>query len=120
MKTLATLSLILLLSASYMAMVEDDKASKRAARRKAAEAAPAGKAPSDVAVPVKTGLRLPSLFGDHPILQQNMKNTIWGWANPKEQITVAASWGASASRKPVPTADGRSCWIHPRLARGIR
>ena len=94
MKTLTTLSLILLLAASYTAKAEDDKAAKRQARRKAAEAA---QKPSEVAVPAKTGLRLPSLFGDHMILQQNMKNTIWGWADPKEQITVTASWGATAS-----------------------
>ena len=97
MKTLTTISLILLLSASYMAKAVDDKASKRQARRKAAETAQAKQKPSEVAAPAKTGLRLPSLFGDHMILQQNMKNTIWGWANPKEKITVTASWGASAS-----------------------
>ena len=104
MKTLFTLTLILLLPASFMAKAEDGKASQRQARRKAAEASPTGKATSDASVPVKTGLRLPSLFGDHMILQQNMKNTIWGWADPKEQITVTASWGASTSAQA--NADG--------------
>ena len=97
MKTLTTLSLILLLYASSMALAQDDKASKRQAKRKAAEAAQATQKPSEVAVPAKTGLRLPSLFGDHMILQQKMKNTLWGWAEPKEPITVTASWGATAS-----------------------
>ncbi|MFN0074872.1 MAG: hypothetical protein ACKVY0_00180, partial [Prosthecobacter sp.] len=60
MKTLTTLSLILLLAASYTAKAEDDKAAKRQARRKAAEAT---QKPSEIAVPAKTGLRLPSLFG---------------------------------------------------------
>jgi len=87
-----------------MAKAEDEKASKRQAGRKAAEATPKGKATPVASVPVKTGLRLPSLFGDHMILQQNMKNTIWGWADPKEQITVTASWGASASAQA--NADG--------------
>ena len=95
---------MLLLPLSYMAKAEDDKASKRQAGRKAAEASPKGKATPEASVPVKTGLRLPSLFGDHMILQQNMKNTIWGWADPKEQITVTASWGASASAQA--NADG--------------
>ena len=104
MKKLFTLTLILLLPLSYMAKAEDEKASKRQAARKAAEATPKGKATSVASVPVKTGLRLPSLFGDHMILQQNMKNTIWGWADPKEQITVTASWGASASAQA--NADG--------------
>lgn len=104
MKKLFTLTLILLLPLSYMAKAEDEKASKRQAGRKAAEATPKGKATPVASVPVKTGLRLPSLFGDHMILQQNMKNTIWGWADPKEQITVTASWGASASAQA--NADG--------------
>ena len=104
MKKLFTLTLILLLPLSYMVKAEDDKASKRQAGRKAAEASPKGKATPEASVPVKTGLRLPSLFGDHMILQQNMKNTIWGWADPKEQITVTASWGASASAQA--NADG--------------
>lgn len=95
---------MLLLPLSYMAKAEDDKASKRQAGRKAAEASPKGKATPEASVPVKTGLRLPRLFGDHMILQQNMKNTIWGWADPKEQITVTASWGASASAQA--NADG--------------
>lgn len=104
MKKLFTLTLILLLPLSYMAKAEDEKASKRQAGRKAAEATPKSKATPVASVPVKTGLRLPSLFGDHMILQQNMKNTIWGWADPKEQITVTASWGASASAQA--NADG--------------
>ena len=111
MKTLTTLALILLLPASYMTMAVDDKAAARAARRAAAkaspaEAAPAAKTPSVAAVPAKTGLRLPSLFGAHMILQQNMKNTIWGWAEPKESITVTASWGATASAQ----AGGDGAW----------
>ena len=106
MKTLTTISLILLLPASYMTMAADDKAAKRAARRKAAETTPVAKTPSVAAVPAKTGLRLPSLFGDHMILQQNMKNTIWGWAEPKESITVTASWGATASAQ----AGGDGAW----------
>ncbi len=48
MKTLTTLSLILLLAASYTAKAEDEKAAKRQARRKAAEAA---QKPSEIAVP---------------------------------------------------------------------
>ncbi len=106
MKRLFTLTLILLLPAFFIAKAEDDKAAQRKARRKAAEAATTGKTTSDSSVPVKTGLRLPSLFGNHMILQQNMKNTIWGWANAKEQITVTASWGASASTQ----ADADGGW----------
>ena len=85
-------------------------AGKRAARRNAqtnsteTDSVPGGA--SAAAVPVKTGLRLPTLFGDHMILQQKMTNTIWGWANPGEKVTVEASWGASASTQ----ADAAGRW----------
>lgn len=39
-------------------------------------------------------IRLPNLFADHMVLQQQISNTIWGWAEPGEKITVTASWGA--------------------------
>lgn len=39
-------------------------------------------------------VRLPSLFADHMILQQETRNAIWGFADAGENITVAASWGA--------------------------
>jgi sialate O-acetylesterase len=51
-------------------------------------------------------VRMPSLFGDHMILQQQTKNTLWGWASPKEKVTVESSWGASASA----TADDAGRW----------
>lgn len=42
-------------------------------------------------------VRLPRLFCDHMILQQQTRNTVWGWAEPGETVTVKASWGAEAS-----------------------
>ena len=50
-------------------------------------------------------VRLPRLFGDNMILQQKTKNTVWGWADPGEGVTVKASWGVEASTKTGP--DGR-------------
>ncbi len=41
-------------------------------------------------------IRLPRLFGDHMILQQETTNAIWGWAAPGEKVSVRASWGATA------------------------
>ena len=55
---------------------------------------------------VTADVRLPRLFCDHMVLQQQMKNTIWGWASPGEKVTVAASWGTSASA----TADAEGRW----------
>ncbi len=51
-------------------------------------------------------VRLPRLFCDHMVLQQQMKNTIWGWASSGEKVTVAASWGTAASV----TADAGGRW----------
>lgn len=51
-------------------------------------------------------VRLPRLFGDHMILQQETTNAFWGWADPGEAVTVEASWGASAST----TADAEGKW----------
>ena len=42
-------------------------------------------------------VRLPNLFGDNMILQQQTRNAVWGFADPGERVTVSASWGATAS-----------------------
>ncbi len=39
-------------------------------------------------------VRVPRLFGDNMILQQQTSNAIWGFASPGEKVTVTASWGA--------------------------
>ena len=51
-------------------------------------------------------VRLPNLFTDHMILQQRTRNTVWGWADPGEAITVKASWGATVRA----TADKAGEW----------
>jgi sialate O-acetylesterase len=42
-------------------------------------------------------VRVPRLFGDNMILQQNTSNAVWGFADPGEKVTVTASWGAKAN-----------------------
>src|SRR5687767_11112078 len=42
---------------------------------------------------------LPAIFSDHMVLQQNTEVTIWGWANPSEEVTVTGSW----NKNPVKT-----------------
>jgi len=54
---------------------------------------------------VKAELRVPSLFGDHMILQQNSGNTIWGFGRPGEAVKVQASWGTMAET--ITGRDGR-------------
>jgi sialate O-acetylesterase len=51
-------------------------------------------------------VRLPRIFGDHMILQQQTSAAIWGWADPGEKVQVTASWGATAKGR----ADGDGRW----------
>ena len=37
-------------------------------------------------------VRLPKIISDNMVLQQKSKAPVWGWAEPKEQITVQCSW----------------------------
>ena len=108
MKKLITVTIILALlsPAARVAMAAGKRAGKRNAQTNSTAAASVPAVASAAVVPVKTGLRLPTLFGDHMILQQKMTNTIWGWANPGEKVTVEASWGASASTQ----ADAAGRW----------
>ncbi len=41
-----------------------------------------------VAAPVVAEVRLPSIFGSHMVLQREQANRVWGWADPKETVTV--------------------------------
>ena len=47
-------------------------------------------------------LRLPSIIGDHMVLQQNSKVHIWGWSEPRMSVTVTVPW----SETPVTTKAG--------------
>ncbi len=48
---------------------------------------------------------LPSIFGDHMVLQQNLANPVWGWADPGESIGVSIA-GQNHQTK----ADGEGAW----------
>ncbi|AWV99420.1 sialate O-acetylesterase [Arcticibacterium luteifluviistationis] len=50
-------------------------------------------------------IKLPSIFGDHMVLQQKQNNPVWGWAKPNEKITIAIN-GQSHST----TADSKGHW----------
>lgn len=40
----------------------------------------------------KANVILPSIFGDHMVLQQNAEVTLWGWAKPNEKISIIPGW----------------------------
>ncbi|MFB9054208.1 sialate O-acetylesterase [Formosa undariae] len=41
---------------------------------------------------VSAQLKLPAIFSDHMVLQQQTQVPIWGWAEPGETITISNSW----------------------------
>ncbi|MGO4822646.1 MULTISPECIES: sialate O-acetylesterase [unclassified Flavobacterium] len=41
---------------------------------------------------VLANITLPNLFSDNMVLQRNSEVTIWGWASPKEEVTITPSW----------------------------
>jgi sialate O-acetylesterase len=50
-------------------------------------------------------VRLPAIFGDHMVLQQNQPIRIWGWAAPQEVVTVTMK-----DSKGIATADASGRW----------
>ena len=52
-----------------------------------------------------TGLRLPSILGDHMVLQRDAKTPLWGWADPGETVTVTAGSATGTA-----TADAKGSW----------
>ena len=61
-------------------------------------------------------VRLPAVFSDHMVLQQQMPLTVWGWAEPGERVEVEFR----NQRVPVTAdRDGRwSAWLAPETAGG--
>jgi sialate O-acetylesterase len=44
-------------------------------------------------------IKLPAIFGDNMLLQQNTEVAVWGWAAPHSNVTVKASWGKTAKAR---------------------
>ena len=66
--------------------------------------------------PVLADVTLPAIIGDNMVLQQDKKVRIWGWAQPKEQVSVTL-----ASQKGAAVADDKGHWetlIGPMKAGG--
>ena len=43
-------------------------------------------------------LRLPSIIGDHMVLQENSNVKIWGWAEPNQEVLIIPSWSQDTVR----------------------
>jgi len=62
-------------------------------------------------------LRLPRTIASHMVLQQDREITLWGWAEPRETVTVDASW-APLTASSAADDDGR--WeVHLRTPTAI-
>ncbi len=53
-----------------------------------------------IQLPVVAQLKLARLFSDHVVLQRQKPILVWGWAKPKEKITITL-----AGQKQIATAD---------------
>ena len=51
-------------------------------------------------------VRLPQIFGNDMMLQQNANANIWGWADKGAKVTITTSW--DKKQKVVVTADSKS------------
>ncbi|MDF1740171.1 MAG: sialate O-acetylesterase [Verrucomicrobiales bacterium] len=54
---------------------------------------------------VQAELRLPSIFGHHMVLQRDMENPVWGWADPNADVSVTFA-GETRTAK----ADAKGNW----------
>jgi len=51
-------------------------------------------------------VRLPSLVGDHMVLQQKSRLRVWGWGDPGEKVKIQSGWSNSWDSTQV-TGDGK-------------
>src|SRR5690606_27512469 len=43
-------------------------------------------------------LRLPGVFSDHMVIQQNATVAIWGWSHPTQDVMIKVSWDTTTTR----------------------
>lgn len=55
--------------------------------------------------PARADVTMPQIFGSHMVLQRDQKDKVWGWAEPREEVTVQIA-GQTKTAK----ADGDGAW----------
>lgn len=55
---------------------------------------------------LRAAIKLPAIFSDHIVLQQQSDARIWGWATPGAKISLAPSWSKEKTTATA-AADGR-------------
>ena len=58
--------------------------------------------------PTYSNIRLPAIFGDNMVLQQQSQVKLWGWGEPGEKLIVTTSWN-NKTYQPV-IVDGNANW----------
>jgi sialate O-acetylesterase len=61
-------------------------------------------APAFLAAPLHANVKLPALISDNMVLQQDLPDNVWGWADPGEKVTVKF---ADKSAEAVADAEGK-------------
>ncbi|MGZ5248507.1 MAG: sialate O-acetylesterase, partial [Flavitalea sp.] len=51
-----------------------------------------------ISVTATSQVRLPAVFSDHMVLQQQSDVKVWGWSEPNEKITLKTSWDTATYR----------------------
>jgi sialate O-acetylesterase len=52
-------------------------------------------------------IKLPSIFGDNMVLQQNSEATVWGWGEPGSEIKISGSWSKDTVKTKI---SNQSAW----------
>jgi sialate O-acetylesterase len=60
-----------------------------------------------IVVSVDAEIKLPAVFGDNMVLQQQSQVSVWGWAKANTGVTVTSSWN---KRSYVAKSDGNGYW----------
>jgi len=58
-------------------------------------------------IPIQAQVKLPAIFNDHMVLQQNFAAPIWGWAAPGTEITVSGNWSRMPATKVIADQNGQ-------------
>ncbi len=69
-------------------------------------------------LPLTANVSLPSIFGNHMVMQQQAEVKLWGWGKPLENIAVKPSWSADTLKTVVNNYGKWSVMLHTPEAGG--
>ena len=75
-----------------------------------------------IALSAEADVRLPSILGDHLVLQQQSQVELWGWAYAGETVEIETSWGEKALAVAAKNGVWKACVKTPKarpLSQGV-